>query len=107
MALTHDPKETLRARARREPAFRTALLAEAIAAMLEGDGQTAKALLRDYVVATIGFAELETATQIPEKSLMRMLSSKGNPRMVNIVDIITALQKKEGVRFELGLKRAS
>jgi DNA-binding phage protein len=107
MALTHDPKETFRARARRNPTFRQALLSEAITAMLEGDSQAAKALLRDYVVGTIGFPELEIATHIPEKSLMRMLSSKGNPRMANIVDIIVALQKREGVRFELALKRAS
>jgi len=91
MALTHDPKETFRARARRNPTFRQALLSEAITAMLEGDSQAAKALLRDYVVGTIGFPELEIATHIPEKSLMRMLSSKGNPRMANIVDIIVAL----------------
>lgn len=107
MELIHDPKEILRARARRNPVFRKALLSEAITAMLEGDSQTTKALLRDYVVATIGFTELESATHIPEKSLIRMLSSKGNPRMVNIVEIIAALQKSEGVRFELALKRAS
>ena len=107
MALTHDPKESLRARAQHEPAFRKALLTEAVTALLEGDGQTAKALLRDYVVAVIGFTELGAATQIPEKSLIRMLSNKGNPRMANIMDIIAALQKMEGVRFQVGLKRAS
>jgi DNA-binding phage protein len=107
MTLTYDPKETLRERAKREPAFRKVLLAEAVGAMLEGDSQTAKSLLRDYVVAAVGFGELEAATGIPAKSILRMLSAKGNPRMDNLAEIIAALQAKEGVRLQVGLKRAS
>ena len=43
-----------------------------------GDLDTGKAILRDYINATIGFEELElTSTQTPTKSLMRMLGPKG------------------------------
>ena len=55
MALTHDVKETVRARAQREQAFRRALLREAVESILNGDLESGKAVLRDYVNATVGF----------------------------------------------------
>ena len=104
MPLTHDFKETIRARAQREPAFRQALLREAVECIINGDLATGKAVLRDYVNATVGFQHLEKRTHIPVKSLMRMLSPKGSPSAANLSSILTALQKSEGVRFELALK---
>jgi DNA-binding phage protein len=62
-------------------------------------------VLRDYVNATVGFKDLEQQTQIPAKSLMRMLSPKGSPSAANLTSILTALQKAEGVHFELALKK--
>jgi len=81
MALTKDFKETVQARARRDPAFRQALLQEALTTMLEGDLETGKAVLRDYINATIGFEELGRATGTPPKSLMRMFGPRG-PLMI-------------------------
>src|SRR5262249_13835174 len=105
MPLTHDFKETIRSRAQREPKFRQALLREAVECILNGDLDTGKAVLRDYVNATLGFQDLEKRTDIPEKSLMRMLSPKGSPSALNLTKILTALQRTEGVHFELALKR--
>lgn len=62
-------------------------------------------MLRDYVNATVGFQDLEKRTRIPAKSLMRMLGPKGSPSAANLTNILAALQKTEGVRFELALKR--
>jgi DNA-binding phage protein len=104
MPLTHDFKETIRARAQRDPKFRQALLCEAVECVITGDLATGKAVLRDYVNATAGFPELERRTQIPAKSLMRMLGPKGNPSAANFSSILTALQKTEGVQFELSLR---
>ncbi|HSP69429.1 MAG TPA: hypothetical protein VLN48_17005 [Bryobacteraceae bacterium] len=104
MPLTHDFKETIRARAQRSPAFRKALLLEAVECILNGDLETGKAVLRDYVNATVGFQDLERRTQIPAKSLMRMLGPKGSPSAANLANILSALQKTEGVRFELSLR---
>jgi hypothetical protein len=59
MPLTHDFKETIRERAQRQPKFRQALLREATQCILDGDLPTGKAVLRDYVNATVGFQELE------------------------------------------------
>jgi DNA-binding phage protein len=105
MPLTHDFKETIRARAQREPKFRQALLREAVESYLTGDLETGKSVLRDYVNATIGFQALEEQTDIPVKSLMRMLGPKGSPSAANLSSILTVLQKTEGVHFELSLRR--
>ena len=103
MPLTHDFKETIRARAQRDPDFRQALLREAVECVINGDLATGKSVLRDYVNATLGFQDLEKRTQIPAKSLMRMLGRKGSPSAANLSSILTALQKTEGVQFELSL----
>lgn len=104
MALSHDFKKTIRARAQRDADFRHALLREAVECILNGDLGTGKAVLRDYVNATVGFQGLEKRTRIPAKSLMRMLGAKGSPSAANLSSILTALQKTEGVHFELLLR---
>ncbi|HEV3111812.1 MAG TPA: hypothetical protein VGY99_15100 [Candidatus Binataceae bacterium] len=101
MALTRDFKETIRARVKRDVAFRKELLREGIEAMLTGDIETGKTILRDYINATVGFAELGAVTQRSPKSLMRMLGPNGNPQARNFFQIVAYLQQKEGVRFEL------
>jgi len=106
MALTRDFKQTIRDRVRRDPAFRKQLLREGIECMLRGDINTGKAVLRDYINASVGFAELAEATHIPAKSLMRMLGPAGNPRADNLFQIVAFLQRHEGVRLEVRPSRA-
>src|SRR5271154_4881208 len=101
MALTRDFKETVRARVARDPKFRKELLREGMESLLTGDIATAKTILRDYINATVGFAELAEATQIPSKSLMRMLGPAGNPRADNLFEVVGFLQRREGVRFNV------
>lgn len=79
MALTRDFKETIRARARRDRAFRSELLREGTQCLLSGDVETGKAVLRDYINATVGFEALGAATHKSPKSLMRMLGPPGQP----------------------------
>jgi len=105
MPLTHDIMETIRARAQKDAKFHQALLREAVQSYLNGDLETGKAVLRDYVNATLGFQELEERTDIPAKSLMRMLGPKGSPSAANLSSILAALQKTEGIHFELSLRR--
>jgi DNA-binding phage protein len=106
MPLTRDFKETIRTRVERDPKFRRELLREGVEAMLAGDVATAKAILRDYVNATVGFTDLAEATHIPSKSLMRMLGPAGNPRADNLFEIVSCLQRREGVRFEIKIAQA-
>ena len=68
MGLTRDFRETVLARARCDPEFRVALLTESIQCFLEGDVETGKAVLRNYINATIGFDELSSQTGKPSKS---------------------------------------
>ena len=107
MPLTRGFKETLQARVRADPAFRLALLEEAVGCLVAGDVDTGRALLRDYVNATSGFAALSTATGIPAKSLMRMLGPDGNPQAKNLLGLIAALQREAGVQLEVRAEKES
>jgi len=101
MALTRDFKETIQARVQRDPGFREELLKEGVECLLAGDVETGKAVLRDYINATIGFHALGGLTHKSPKSLMRMLGPKGNPQARNLFEIIGHLQRREGLRLEL------
>ncbi|MBZ0167496.1 MAG: transcriptional regulator [Candidatus Omnitrophica bacterium] len=99
MAITRKFKETVQARALRDVKFREGILRESIDCMLAGDLATGKALVRDYINATVGFEKLGQLIKKDPKSLMRMFSASGNPTAGNLFAVIKVLQKKEGVRF--------
>ena len=101
MALTRDFKETVQARAQRDPAFRDGLLKEGVECLLAGDIDTGKVVLRDYINAAIGFEMLGSLTNKPPKSLMRMFGPGGNPNARNIFEIIGRIQQHEGVQLEV------
>lgn len=105
MPLSKDFKETVRERLQRDQKFRTELLREAIECLMSGDVDTGKAVLRDYINGTIGFQELSDLTDTPVKSLMRMFGPNGNPQARNLFDVIAQLQRAEGLRVEVSLKR--
>ena len=104
MVLTRDFKETIQARAKRDSAFRRGLFQEAIEAFLSNDTETGKLLLRDYVNATIGFEKLGAELDKSPKSLMRMLSSQGNPQANNFFALLGYLCKQEGAAIKLRLE---
>ena len=101
MPLTKDFKDTIKDRAARDPEFRVGLFREAIDALLSDDLETGKVLLRDYVNATVGFESLAHDMNKDPKSLMRMLSAKGNPRADNLLAMVARLKQHEGVSFSL------
>ncbi|MBI1274448.1 transcriptional regulator [bacterium] len=105
MALTRDFKDTIKARAARDPEFREALLVEGIECLLSGDVETGKTVLRDYINATVGFPALAKAVDKQPESLMRMLSPSGNPSAGNIFAIIRSLQMREGVELHVQAER--
>ena len=83
MALTRSFRDTVKEELASED-FRRAFLCEAIRAMVAGDLETAKVVLREYVNGTIGFPKLGAALGRSPKSLMRMLSPTGNPQARNL-----------------------
>jgi DNA-binding phage protein len=99
MSLTRSFKETVQARVQKDPAFATALLTEGVDALLSGDVDTGKAVLRDYINATVGFEKLGSATGTPAKSLMRMFGPSGNPSARNLFGVLGELQKQSGVHL--------
>jgi DNA-binding phage protein len=101
MALTRRFKELVQKRVREDPEFGAALLREGIDTMLTGDVDTGKAILRDYIKATVGFEKLGEATGTPAKSLIRMLGPRGNPQARNLFGIIGYLQKQAGVQLHV------
>ncbi|TGD97249.1 DNA-binding protein [Methylobacterium nonmethylotrophicum] len=105
MVLTRSFKETVKARAERDPAFRDALLTEAIGQFLAGDLDTGKAILRDYINATIGFEQLAETTGSSSKSLMRMLSPAGNPTASNLFGVLATVQKAAGINLAVSVDR--
>jgi DNA-binding phage protein len=105
MTLTSAFKETVKARAERDPAFREALLTEAVEQLLAGELEIGKAVLRDYINATVGFERLARETGTPPKSLMRMLGPKGNPRANVLLTMIGKLQRISKVHLAVAAGR--
>lgn len=101
MPLTREFKSTVRARAQRDPEFRSALLVEAAQALIDGELDITKSVLRDYINATIGFEQLSRNVRIPKKSIMRMLSDAGNPTTQNMSLILAHLNEHEGVKLKV------
>lgn len=101
MPLTRDFKDTIKARAERDPEFRLGLFQEALDALLNDELDLGKTLLRDYVNATVGFNALAAEMEKNPKNLMRMLSESGNPRADNLLAMISHLKKHEGVELSV------
>jgi hypothetical protein len=83
------------------PAYGEALLRERIDTMLAGDIDTGKAILRDYIKATIGFEKLGAATATPPKSLIRMFGPRGNPQARNVFSVLSYLQRQAGLQLHV------
>jgi hypothetical protein len=105
MALTRQFRETVKARVERDPAFRESLLREGIDAMLAGELDTGKAILRDYINATVGFESLGAATGTSPKSLMRMFGPRGNARAKNLFAVIGLLQRRAHLKLHVETMR--
>jgi len=106
MALTKTFKETVRARALRDPDFRLALIREAVEKLVDGDVESGLSILGDYVNATVGYKTLAERTGKNPKSLMRMLGPAGNPTAENLFRIITQLKEQEGLEFDIRARHA-
>lgn len=105
MALTKEFRETVQARVSRDATYRRALLGEAVNELLAGELQAGKALLRDYINATIGFVALADELGKSSKSLQRMLGPSGNPTAENLLTLLKVLQEHESVQIKVKLTR--
>jgi DNA-binding phage protein len=94
MALTRHSRQTVIERVRQDRGLALTLLEEAQTAFVQGEPALARLILRDLVHGTIGFEGLAAEMQTPSKSLHRMLSARGNPRMDNLSMIFDVLRKQ-------------
>jgi len=101
MGTTRPVAETILKRAKASASFRAALIGEAIELIAENDVQTAKSILRDYVLASIGFEALAKDIGKKPESIMRMLSAKGNPTMKNMAALLSSLKQHEGITIHV------
>lgn len=101
MSLTKPIREINLDRARRDPDFRAALLGQAVECIIENDLLTAKKMIRDYVLAAMGFPALAKAVGKSPPSLMRMLSEKGNPKLSSLAAVLSAAKEHEGIELEV------
>ena len=107
MPVTRTFRITVMERAARDARFRQRLLIEAINQLLTGDLSAGKAMLRDYINATLSFEQLARKLNKPSKSLHRMLGPQGNPTAENLFGIIKVLQAHERVQLQVKLHRSA
>jgi DNA-binding phage protein len=107
MPVTRKFRATIIDRTLTDPKFRRQMLTEAVNELLAGDLGAGKAMLRDYINATITFQQLARKMKKTDKSVHRMLGPGGNPRADNIVEIIKILQSHERVRLRVEVQKAA
>lgn len=103
MALTREYKQTVLARIKRDPKFARALYAEAVNALIEGETDEGLSMLRDLVHAGITFKTLSEQTGFGEKTLHRMLSSRGNPTTRNLFTVTKAICSDLGIKLRVAV----
>ena len=99
MAKTKSFKDLVQGQVKTDKRFAEALLREGVDAMLSGDVETGKTILRDDIMATVGFEKLGEATDTPPKSLIRTFGPRGNPRVRDLFSVFGYLQKRAGVQL--------
>jgi DNA-binding phage protein len=103
---TRGFSQTVRKRAARDEAYRKGLLLEVVNEILDGNLDASKAMLHDFIDATITFPELGKKLNKPSKSIRRLLGPEGNPRMDRIVEILKVLQYEEHIRMHVVVHRS-
>jgi DNA-binding phage protein len=78
---------------REDPELAEKVYNEAVLCLVRGESEVTKILLRDLVHATVGFEAMAVALQKSPKSLYRMLSTNGNPKLDNISAILYQLAR--------------
>jgi DNA-binding phage protein len=101
MESTRSFRELVQRNVATDSAFAAALLREGIDTLLAGDVDTGKAVLRDYIKATVGFEKLGQEIGTQPKSLIRMFGPRGNPQARNLFGVIYYLQKQAGVQLHV------
>jgi hypothetical protein len=101
MPLTREFKETVMLRVKQDPNLRQEMIVEATNAFLEGDIDTGKRLLRDYLNATEAFSSIAGELKQNEKSIRRMIGPRGNPTLRNFTNLLNACKRRESLELRV------
>src|SRR3954454_2288787 len=101
MAGTKSFKDLVQRHVKTDKKFAEALLREGIDAMLSGDVDTGKTILRDYIKATVGFEKLGEATGAPPKSRLRRSGPRANPQAKTLLSVIGHLQNRAALSLRV------
>jgi hypothetical protein len=101
MALTRKFKETVQLRVKQDPEYRKELIIEAANSFLDGDIDTGKTLLRDYLNATEALPSIALELSQDEKSIRRMIGPRGNPTLKNFINLLSACKRREDLDLKV------
>ena len=101
MPLTRNFRDTVRARAEREPPSAGRCSRRRCRRCCRARPIEGRAALRAYINATLGFDRLGEVLERSPKSLMRMFGPDGNPTAENLLGVIGALQEETGVHLKI------
>ncbi|HVN29364.1 MAG TPA: hypothetical protein VMT64_12795 [Candidatus Binataceae bacterium] len=105
--MTVSHKEFLLDHIAKDHDFAEEFLREGVNLLFAGDVETGKAVLRDYIKATVGFEKLGKAVGTQSKSLIRMFGPRGNPQARNLFNVIGYLQKHAKIELHVAISPAS
>lgn len=100
-SLTGDFHELVRQNLKDDPEFRREMLLGTLNCFLNGDDETGRSLVRNYIRADLGYKALAEKTNIHEKSLVRMFGPNGNPTLENAICVLTAISEREGIKLKV------
>ena len=99
MPLGRPFHEIVQEQARSDPLFRKGLLQEAAECFLNGEIGVCRSLLNDCVQSSVGIPGLADMTGRSPRSLARLFSKTGNPRLHALLEVIQRLREHEDLRF--------
>jgi hypothetical protein len=99
-------RETVIKRAQNDPEFRIGLITEALNEILEGDIETGKTLLRNYLNVTESIQQIARRINKSDKSIRRMVGPSGNPTLKNFIELVNACKEFEHIKVTVQKKAA-
>ena len=106
ISMTKSLDDTVRESLLKSSEFRQVFLQGVVSDLLTGDVDSAKSMIRRYIVATVGYSTLEHDLLLSEGSLCRAFEPGGQPLASVLFKVIAELERREGITFDV-VRRAA
>jgi DNA-binding phage protein len=87
--------------AKQDLEFRPELIVWATNAFLDGDIDTGKRLIRNYLNATEAISSIAEELEQNEKSIRRMIGPRGNPTLRNFANLLNVCKRRESLELRV------